>query len=268
MKVITPTRNTRYARDEWDQDWIHEILQARLKSGEVYAIDLTGAQYGWYEPIMEWDEYSSRCIELISITSSGIDGRRPLGSGARSVLISTFSNHWDSRTDLQRALPMCCECLKHEFNKGFIREVINKYPRGSDILKLSIRDFETVQKEITSKTKQITSDAAEKVDVLLPVIASQAHLCNKEMRKEMSPDKGAILKHGMTKLAAFFNGEWVRDGSTGRLTSGLQKRLISVLQKRLNSDQDRDFLNSYHTGSLAESKLWEDLILNQSMRGL
>jgi hypothetical protein len=236
----------------WDQDFLHEVLQVRLHSGEVYAIDFTGAQYGWYEPITEWERYSLRCTLITRITPFGVDDKRPLGSRARSMLMSTFLEPWDNRTDLQRAIPVFGECLRREFNKKFIQEVVSKYARGSDILKLETRTFEAVEKEILSKTKQITNDGTEKVDALLTIIEIEARLCNQAMREEIAPDTGAILKYGLTKLAALFNGEWVRDGLTGRLTPVSLKRFM----------QDKDYGIEYMDGVLAEQKLWGDLTLD------
>ncbi|KAI4846094.1 hypothetical protein E4T44_05252 [Aureobasidium sp. EXF-8845] len=256
VQVNKPTRKCRYTRDEFAQEFfLHEVLQVRLQSGEVYAIDFTGAQYGWYDPITEWNKFNLRCSELIRITPSGVQDKLPLGSRARSWLVFTFSDPWDNRTEFQRAIPVLGECLKREFNKVFIQEVISKHPRGSDILKLSSIEFEVVKREILSKTKQITSDAAEKVDVLLPIIIGETQLCNEEMRENAKPDRCAIVKHGLYKLAALFNSKWARDGSTGRLTSVSLKRMQS----------DRNFNNNYVLGKLAESKLWGDLTLDDSM---
>jgi hypothetical protein len=173
------------------------------------------------------------------------------------MLIGSFWEPWDNRTDLQRAIPMFNECLKREFNKVFIQEVVSKHPQGSAILKLST-GFEAVEQEILSKTKQITRDAAEKVDALLPVIESEARMCNKEMRKQADPDIGAILKQGLTKLAALFNGKWARDGKTGQLTSLSLKRYM----------EDDDYAEKYLDGVLAEQKLWGDLTLDPGFRRL
>lgn len=196
-----------------------------------------------------------RCTEITRITPYGIDDKRPLGTAAGSMLIGSFWEPWDNRTDLQRAIPMFNECLKREFNKVFVQEVVSKHPRGSDVLKLST-GFETVEQWILSKTKQITRDAAGKVDALLPVIGSEARMCNKEMRKKADPDLGAILKHGLTKLAALFNGKWTRDGKTGQLISLSLKRYMT----------DDDYAEKYLDGELIESKLWGDLTLDPGFR--
>jgi len=255
VQVKKPARKARYNGHQWDQDFLHEVLQVRLQSGEVYAIDLTGAQYGWYEPITEWNRFNLRCSEITRITVLGVDGKRLLGSGARSMLMGSFFDPWDNRTDLQRAIPMFNECLKREFSKVFVQEVVGKHTRGSDVLKLPAGKFEAVEKDILSKTKQITNDAAEKVDTLSQVIGSEARMCNKELRKEAKLDAAAILKHGLTKLAALFNGEWARDGMTGRLVSVSLERFM----------QDEDYAEKYMDGELAEQKLWGDLTLDYGM---
>lgn len=258
VRVNKPARKTRYARDEWNKDFLHEVLQVRLHSGEVYAIDFTGAQYGWYEPITEWGRYSLCCTEITRVTSIAVDDKRPLGSRARSMMMSTFLEPWDDRSDLQRAIPMFGECLRREFNKVFIQEVVSRHPRGSDILKLEPRAFETVEKEILSRTKQMTDDAAEKVDALLSIIEIEARLCNEAMRKEIAPDTGAILKYGLTKVAGLFNGGWIRDGLTGRLTSVSLKKF----------KQDKDYGTKYMNGILAEQTPWGDLTLDYGFRCL
>lgn len=46
--------------DDLAIDWIdyqHAILRVTTLSGEHYALDLTGAQYGWTEPVLPWDTF-------------------------------------------------------------------------------------------------------------------------------------------------------------------------------------------------------------------
>ena len=38
-------------------DYAHSVIRIRLKNGESYVIDMTGAQYGWYETTTPWDIY-------------------------------------------------------------------------------------------------------------------------------------------------------------------------------------------------------------------
>lgn len=43
----------------------HCIIKADLNNGESYAIDVAGAQYGWYDAIMPWDLYMNSRIDRI-----------------------------------------------------------------------------------------------------------------------------------------------------------------------------------------------------------
>ncbi|KAJ9635458.1 hypothetical protein H2199_008461 [Coniosporium tulheliwenetii] len=40
-------------------DYRHHIMKVKLKFGEVYAIDITGAQYGFHRAMVPWAEYMS-----------------------------------------------------------------------------------------------------------------------------------------------------------------------------------------------------------------
>ena len=38
-------------------NWLHQVLRVKLACGEVYAVDITGAQYGWKEKLYTWNNY-------------------------------------------------------------------------------------------------------------------------------------------------------------------------------------------------------------------
>lgn len=46
----------------------HLILRVSLKGGNDYAVDISGAQYGFHEPILPWTEYASQRIQRIRVT--------------------------------------------------------------------------------------------------------------------------------------------------------------------------------------------------------
>ena len=53
-------------------DYAHTVIRITMKNGEVYAFDMTGAQYGWDECITPWNLYSnSRIRELMEIVPFG-----------------------------------------------------------------------------------------------------------------------------------------------------------------------------------------------------
>lgn len=43
----------------------HAVLRATLKTGKVYCLDFTGAQFGWTETIMEWDTFEKTRVWLL-----------------------------------------------------------------------------------------------------------------------------------------------------------------------------------------------------------
>jgi hypothetical protein len=51
---------------EDDTEYKHAVSKVALKkSGEECALDLMGAQYGLFEPIMPWSEYAASLVERI-----------------------------------------------------------------------------------------------------------------------------------------------------------------------------------------------------------
>ncbi|KAK6002283.1 hypothetical protein QM012_001921 [Aureobasidium pullulans] len=256
VKVIKAPRRSRYVSQEWGGNFLHEVLQVRLHSGERYAIDLTGAQYGWFDkPVTEWDEFSSSCVEVVRTTPTCVAPKGRLGFNARSILMLAFSDPWDNRTDGQRAIPMFNECLRRQFNKEFIEQVISQHARGLDVLKLSSSAFETVKKDILLRAQQITYNTAEKIDAIWGLIQNYAQLCNNTMRENPNVDAPLILKQALIRLAAFFNGEWARDALTGRLTSISYKRFL----------EDKDYSKRVLSGVLPQQKLWGDLTLEPGL---
>lgn len=53
---------------EMDAECNHIITRVTLKSGECYALDFTGAQYGYHEPVIPWDLYVDTRVECLTRT--------------------------------------------------------------------------------------------------------------------------------------------------------------------------------------------------------
>lgn len=64
-KQPTPVTLVTVLRSEALQDPIfeHEVIKITLHSGETYALDLSSAQYGYFEPIVPWDSYVASRVE-------------------------------------------------------------------------------------------------------------------------------------------------------------------------------------------------------------
>lgn len=46
-------------------DYAHTVIRLAMKSGEIYALDMTGAQYGWDDCIIPWKVYSDSKVRAI-----------------------------------------------------------------------------------------------------------------------------------------------------------------------------------------------------------
>lgn len=48
------------------RDYRHNVLRVTLKNGETYALDMMGAQYGWYgSVVMPWSLFCDERVEVI-----------------------------------------------------------------------------------------------------------------------------------------------------------------------------------------------------------
>jgi hypothetical protein len=62
----------------------HILLRVKLKNGEEYALDLAGAQYGYYEPVTPWVIYETSRIAMNYGTLDNLD--MVWGSGKAKLL--------------------------------------------------------------------------------------------------------------------------------------------------------------------------------------
>lgn len=46
-------------------DWAHTVIRITTKSEETYAVDMTGAQYGWRESVIPWQQYNNSRMRMI-----------------------------------------------------------------------------------------------------------------------------------------------------------------------------------------------------------
>lgn len=78
--LIVHLRGTDYL----DSD--HRILRVTLPTGEVFAIDFTGAQYGWKETLYSWDTYVKYRVHNVQSV-----GQLGWGREALDAMLSTFA---------------------------------------------------------------------------------------------------------------------------------------------------------------------------------
>ena len=53
---------------EEDTELTHMVLRATMKGGATYAIDITGAQYGFHSPVTSWEDFAAQRLEKTSHT--------------------------------------------------------------------------------------------------------------------------------------------------------------------------------------------------------
>lgn len=64
----------------------HALLRVTLKSGEVYCVDATAAQFGWEETVVPWDQFlSTRCL--------AIRDTQPFGTAFKNSIRSAKRDH-------------------------------------------------------------------------------------------------------------------------------------------------------------------------------
>jgi hypothetical protein len=111
----------------------HTILRVELKSGKEYAVDLSGAQFGWHEAILLWDEYVEKRVKEI-------DAKKTSGFGARKKARET---EWSKGTNVHT---IACMANGNRFTKrmGEILEGWGKEEGKTvrDVLRLEKESFE------------------------------------------------------------------------------------------------------------------------------
>lgn len=71
----------------------HALLRVTLKSGEVYCVDPTAAQYGWEETVVPWDEFlATHCLAIRDTQPFGTEFKDAIKSAKRDHGIMFFGS--------------------------------------------------------------------------------------------------------------------------------------------------------------------------------
>ena len=89
----------------------HVVLRVTTSSGEIFAVDLAGAQYGWQERFYSWDTYvkhrveslgdidplgTMRTMENALLSMIGADGPARASSAIRKAIVGGVAAHINS----------------------------------------------------------------------------------------------------------------------------------------------------------------------------
>ena len=132
-----------------------EILRIQLRNSERFAIDMSGAQFGWYEPVLPWDTY----IHLrLGGKSNRVTAINPFGYGLhRANNIAKMPdlpwNPWPSVTSFNLSFAETANSATEEWSG---RE---KFRTLSDILRLPEVEFVDKKEELCQAVSKSLSAA-------------------------------------------------------------------------------------------------------------
>jgi hypothetical protein len=133
----------------------HEVLKVTLKDGgEQYALDLAGAQYGYYEPAIPWEEYVEARVENF------IDrpGFQYFGGYKKWIKNSLpQEDDWHFGGDLNKGLDQIHIIANESLKEGTKKwEQIQKMS-VQKLLRLPAADFDVKQKELIQVVRSATA---------------------------------------------------------------------------------------------------------------
>lgn len=73
------------------QSMHHNVYRVVLKQGEVWVIDPTGAQFGYYEPLCSWDSFQQRISKVDRVNELGYVRHKVFYNHAKYPLYSLVS---------------------------------------------------------------------------------------------------------------------------------------------------------------------------------
>ena len=114
-----------------DEEYGHQIVRVKLKTGESYALDMTGAQYGYVETVRPWVSYLKS--RRGSISEEGLEFRH---FGRELNMIRTTSNGSNLWSVVMRSNLDMTKVMNVAY------EVFNRHQDLQEILKLSQLDFD------------------------------------------------------------------------------------------------------------------------------
>lgn len=112
----------------------HQVLQVTLKNKEVYALDMTGAQYGWPLPTtMPWGTFLKERVEIVKEI-------RKFGETAQDLRVERAATNNEEILYYHQAM----DEMKQFFNM-LLKQWQNNVSLLKDMLKLPEEDFQRKQ---------------------------------------------------------------------------------------------------------------------------
>lgn len=183
IKVRPPQRPVVMIRPNGPEtrDTLHVILVATLKSGEEFVIDITGAQYGFHDPLYPWHQYHEARIHTIrNVLEFGASSARYCGAewGAEpgyrglmrramqevAVVFDRAVGEWEGKGvtvgEMLRMGEGAFERTRGEM-VGYVRGVVQEFVgchEGEKRWKMSGEDFKAMVEEGSKKMRMRIQD--------------------------------------------------------------------------------------------------------------
>jgi len=148
---------------------LHKALVVMLHTGETYALDVTGAQFGRYYAVAPWERYAAENVARIVKIS-------PFNAQNTKLAREVFA-----MDDDQRALPEWLETLAKAFRKLFAAELGMKTQSAGFLLKGRSADFEEKKVDLAKKATRCTEEAVRQLEPTWPLLV-------RKVREEMMKD--------------------------------------------------------------------------------
>jgi hypothetical protein len=128
---------------------LHQVLKVKLKTGEIFAVDITGAQFGWYEKVMAWEDYRLRILGKGSV--------QPFGTTFKSAKVDASNGslelvRQETLLEISKAAEMSIkEWLKQEkTDLGALMEMAE-----AEFVPLSRKIFDVVEKKLHLAVEEV-----------------------------------------------------------------------------------------------------------------
>ena len=131
-------------------DYAHTIVRVTMKNGEKYALDISGAQYGWREPVMPWELYTSRRTraikEVVPFGGTGVSNKERIsGMSEQRKWIQTIKENFAQNGDAAIAWWQSANCSSIDLLRLPGQEFLSKQAKLLDAVELFLQRYKAFQ---------------------------------------------------------------------------------------------------------------------------
>lgn len=126
---------------------IHDVIRVKLASGEEFAIDLSGAQYGWQDKIYTWETYLNHRGDM--------DEMGDMGTACR-VEVQELSSF--AQDDFHRAPDELRHEISRDMSKAIEEFLVARGTTAKKFMSLASPKFQALQTDLIAVAKNKLHD--------------------------------------------------------------------------------------------------------------